>query len=222
MKKLSILLLILILPFMGFSEGFGNCGFLQSLNAILAFGMTNENGASSYEPALGGTIGFESAFLEINQNASLRTGLNFSLQGANYTDSYDTEFYMEQFLKSARAENEFSGKVTLMYLNIPVFFHFQSNAGFYAEGGIQPGFLLSAKDKLEGGESYDFKDSSKSFKLGIPLGIGYTFNDRISIGARSIIGITDNIVEEDFMTGGEKKSKEFMLMGVVKIRLFSD
>lgn len=221
MKKLAFLILIAVLPFVGFSEEQGNCGFMQSLNVLFGLGMTNENGASSYNSALGGLVGIETTLYNFNENTSFRTGINFSLQGANYTDSYDTDYYT-QVLKSAQAGNEFSGKVSLFYLNIPFYFHYQTNMGFYAEGGIQPGFLLSAKDKLEGGESYDFKDASKSFKLGIPLGVGYAINNRLSIGARSIIGITDNIIEEDFMTGGEKKSKEFMLVGVVKIRLFSD
>jgi hypothetical protein len=61
--------------------------------------------------------------------------------------------------------------------------------GFFAEAGLQPGFLLSAKDKFEN-VSYDYKDYVKTFDLGIPLGVGYEFPNNFGVGFRVTPGLT--------------------------------
>lgn len=83
-----------------------------------------------------------------------------------------------------------SGKVVLTYLNVPLVAQFRDPLGFYAEAGVQPGFLLSAKDKYNG-NSYDYKDNVNSFDFGIPLGIGYIYHKKLGINLRYIIGISD-------------------------------
>jgi hypothetical protein len=62
--------------------------------------------------------------------------------------------------------------------------------GFYAEAGVQPGFLLSAKDKYNG-NTYDYKDTVNSFDFGIPVGIGYIFKRRLGLNVRYIFGVYD-------------------------------
>ena len=37
------------------------------------------------------------------------------------------------------------GKVNLLYLNFPVVVRYLHESGFFAEAGLQPGILLSAK-----------------------------------------------------------------------------
>ena len=83
-----------------------------------------------------------------------------------------------------------SGKVVLTYLNVPLVAQFRDPLGFYAEAGVQPGFLLSAKDKYNG-SSYDFKDNVNSFDFGIPLGIGYIFQKKLGINLRYILGVSN-------------------------------
>ena len=48
------------------------------------------------------------------------------------------------------------------------------------EIGLQPGVLLSAKDNYDG-ESYDYSDYTKTFDLGIPLGLVYNFPNNFGV-----------------------------------------
>lgn len=228
MKKIGLTVLLLAIVFRSFPEekkcflDNPNCIFLNSMMVLAGVGVSTETGAESYEPTLGGIIGFESMAFELNNNSTIQTGLNLSFQGANYSESYETDsYYGRNILKSAQSTlNEFTGKVSLVYLNVPVLFRFQSDMGIYGEAGIQPGFLLSSKDKYDGG-SESFKESTKAFKFALPFDVGYIINERISAEIRAIVGITPNIEENDFM-GGTVKSREFMLLGVLKIRLVKE
>jgi hypothetical protein len=103
------------------------------------------------------------------------------------------------------------GKVSLNYLNIPVLFNYHTNSGFYGEAGLQPGFLLRARDKIDGGESFDTKEYVNCFDLALPLGAGYHINDQISVGARATIGLTNL---SNWGTGD--KDHNYMVMGVVR------
>jgi len=224
MKKLGMLLGLLLLFQTGYSAENnspvltdGNCLFLNHLRIVAAAGVTNENGAPSYDYAIGGFIGIESVLLRLLANVVMKSGIILTNQGATYDENTSMNA-MHYSLKSAQSTvEEFSGTVRLTYLNVPVLFNYQSDMGIYGEVGLQPGLLLSAKDKYDGGSS-DFKESAKTFNLGLPIGVGYAVNDKISVGVRSVIGITDNIEEMDYM-GASQNSKEFMLVGIVKIKL---
>jgi hypothetical protein len=97
---------------------------------------------------------------------------NVSSEGSKYDDVYA------------------SGKVVLTYLNIPLMAHFRDPLGFFAEGGVQPGFLLSAKDKYDG-NSDDYKDYVNGFDFGIPIGIGYMFVKRVGVNLRYTFGLSN-------------------------------
>lgn len=159
MKKLLFLLLIAFL--------------LQScspkvLRCLLATGYSNIKGGS-YEDPVAAQVGVETKVMDINDQSSLSSGVNFTYQGGAYTDSY------------------VSGKVRLGYLNIPVLYTYQFPSRVYGEIGLQPGFLLLAKDKYDGG-SYDYKDHVNKFDLGLPIGVGYKINDQMSVGVRGTWG----------------------------------
>ena len=105
------------------------------------------------------------------------TELNVSMQGASWE------------------EEVLEGITRTWYLNIPLTARYPFGDGFYGEAGIQPGFLLSAKDKYDGG-SYDVKDWFKTFDLGIPLGIGYDFKNNFGLNFRVIPGVINMNSEE--------------------------
>lgn len=99
---------------------------------------------------------------------------------------------------SKYAHVAYSGKVILTYVNIPLVAQFRDPLGFYAEVGVQPGFLLSAKDK-HNGTTDDVKHDIKSFDFSIPFGIGYIYRKKLGINIRYIRGLSDiNKVENSW------------------------
>src|SRR6186713_85007 len=54
------------------------------------------------------------------------------------------------------------GKTTLNYINVPVLVKYSLPVGVFFQTGPQIGFLTSAKDKADGGESVNVKDAFKS------------------------------------------------------------
>lgn len=139
------------------------------LKCLLATGFSNIKGGS-YKDPVAAQVGVETKLMDINDQSSLSSGVNFTYQGGAYSDSY------------------VSGKVRLGYLNIPVLYTYQFPSRVFGEIGLQPGFLLLAKDKYDGG-SYDYKDHVNKFDLGLPIGVGYKINDQMSIGVRGTWGL---------------------------------
>ena len=72
---------------------------------------------------------------------------------------------------------------------------YQHSSGFYGQAGLQPGYLLSAKDVLEGG-SADFMDFMNKFDLSLPIVIGYKLNNKIGVHLRFVPGINDITKDE--------------------------
>jgi len=109
-------------------------------------------------------------------------GLNLSMQGARWEEDWE--------------EGLAQGITRLWYLNVPLTTRYFLTDNIYAEAGLQPGFLLSAKDKYDD-RSYDWRDYIKTFDLGIPLGFGYEFPNNFGIGFRVTPGLT-NINKGDY------------------------
>ena len=137
-------------------------------------GKTWIEGDSSWRDPIGGQLGLEYKAYEITNNLSLNTGIGISYQGSAYE------------------EPMFSGVVRLSYISIPFLLKYESNCGMYGEIGLQPGFLLFARDRMEGsGESWSYGEFVKGFELGLPLGLGYNINDKLGLGVRATYGLTD-------------------------------
>lgn len=144
--------------------------------------------SESYKNRIGAQAGITFPLANFSDVSGITAGLNGSLQGANYEE-----------------DNGLNGKVSLFYVNLPLVVRYQTPGGFYGEAGIQPGLLLSAKDKYNG-ITEDYKDFVKKFDFGIPIGIGYEFKNNIGIGVRLIPGLTnintyDDIKDHNFVIG---------------------
>jgi hypothetical protein len=146
--------------------------------AIGGLNVNNITGSDSWKTSLGFQLGACVPLISFSESLILRPEINFSLQGA------------------AWEEPDFSGRTDLWYLNIPIVMRYQHSSGFFGEAGLQPGFLLSAKDKYDG-NSYDYKEYIKTFDFAIPLGVGYEFDNNLGVGIRVIPGLTD-ISTEDY------------------------
>ena len=126
-----------------------------------------------------GAFGFQGgAEAEIPLNCSLPLsywgGFNISMQGAGWEDDWGVGLI--------------EGKTRLWYLNIPLTTRYYFTNNVYGEIGLQPGFLLSAKENFDD-ESYDLKDYVKTFDLGIPLGVAYQFPNNFGLGLRVVPGV---------------------------------
>ncbi len=183
MKKLVVLLISVWIM-----QSCCTCKYLvpsMQLAAIAAVGVADEMGGESWKPKVGGLIGVESPVLEFNENSKVNTGLNVSFQGAGWEENYD-EY-------GGYGGETYSGKVNMTYLNLPVLYNYESQKGIGVEAGLQPAFLLSAKDKWDG-NSESYRDYMRKFDLGLTFGGRYKINEQMSAGVRAVFGMinTDN------------------------------
>lgn len=128
-------------------------------------------GNEKWEDPVGIQAGIIYPFYRINEFVDLRVEANISMQGAKWEES------------------DIRGRTNLLYINIPVVARYQTDFGLYAEGGLQSGFLISAR-KYEGTVE-NYMKNMRLLDLGIPLGIGYEFRNNFGIGIRIITGFTD-------------------------------
>jgi hypothetical protein len=82
-----------------------------------------------------------------------------------------------------------TNSLNLTYLTLPIVGRYNLGYNFNVHAGLQPGFLLSAK-QVSGSSSFDVKDQFKGFDLGLPIGVGWEFADRkYNVTLRYIIGL---------------------------------
>jgi hypothetical protein len=182
MKKIFNVLLILIALQSCYSKSFFNTwGYRQpesqqrEVEVYAGAGKTTITDPSpeetSYVDPVGVQFGADIPVFAINKKSFINSGLNFSFQGADYVDP------------------GISGTVNLIYLNVPFLYTYDFNKVFYAEAGLQPGYLISAKDKYNG-VTDNYRDYVNKFELGLPIGGGYRLNEKISFGVRGTYGLT--------------------------------
>ena len=95
-----------------------------------------------------------------------------------------------EILYSMQGVKSGNDETTLSYINVPIMVQRYIDAsGFYIETGPQAGFLIGAKQKVDGSKA-DIKSELKTFDFSVNFGLGYRFNQGIGIGARYGLGIT--------------------------------
>jgi Outer membrane protein beta-barrel domain len=180
MKKIIIVLLF----FIAATAWSQNSKTPEDLSIVAGPGLSHVFGSDKLDPAFGLLVGIEKNVVQLGEKSFFNSGISFSIQNVGYHDVYNDEPHSE-------SDVAVSGKVRLTYIGLPFVYRHQSPGGFFWEAGIQPGFLLGAKDLPDDGEKSDYKDFVKAIDIGIPAGIGYWFNQRYSIGARVVYGLTD-------------------------------
>jgi len=145
--------------------------YIAPVNSRIVGDSDSWKGAFGLQGGIAANIPYQS-----NLPISSWAGINISMQGAGWEEDW--------------GEGPVKGVTRLWYLNVPLVTRYQFDNGFYGEAGLQPGFLLSAKDNYEG-TSYDYKDYIKTFDLGIPLGVGYEFPNNFGVGFRVTPGVTN-------------------------------
>jgi len=172
MKKLFVVLIIASV-FQSCCIFFPHIPCEKTVNISAGVAETILTGDKTQKPALGGLISIEPTIYRMNSNATISAGLGASLQGSRYI------------------ERNYSGKLKMSYINVPLLINYNTNHRIYGEIGIQPGFLLTARDRLQQGPSHSFRDYIKKIEFAVPLGAGYWISDDISVGIRTTFGITN-------------------------------
>lgn len=183
------------------------CRILWSTNAGAIASNISEGGdygGDENESKLGFQLGANVLF-PINQNLRLETGLGYASKGSK--SSYSSQDGEESFSQE--------DKLNLSYLEAPILLRYQfNNTGFNAYGGLQPGLLLSAKQKSEASGSasqdIDVKDRFKGFDTSAVFGIGYEFNNGFMLNAGYDLGLM-NIAESSEFGNATAKNRSFKI-----------
>lgn len=102
-------------------------------------------------------------------------------------------------------------ELKLNYINVPFLLQYKAS-GFIAETGPQVGFLMNAKDKFEGEDEEDVKDSFKGINFSWAIGLGYKMASGFGVNARYNFGLS-SIAEEAYLN---KKVKS----GTIQVGVF--
>ncbi len=144
---------------------------------------------------LGVVVGAEGAY-QVTDRFAVSAGLIYSQQGAERGSSVEMEI-------GEKSKFEDNSKLALGYLNVPILANFYVYKGLAVKAGIQPGFLLSAKNEndltytgafatsnSDNTKSVDVKDICNKFDFSIPVGVSYDFPCGIVLDLRYNIGLT--------------------------------
>lgn len=119
---------------------------------------------SGEDPRTGFTAGAEAEYYTSTHWLSVSAGVMYTQQGWEWKNSYTAK---------------------LDYINIPVLVNFYVAKGFALKIGLQPGFMVNAKEG-----STDAKDYYESFNLSMPIGLSYEFKNGITLDLRGTPALT--------------------------------
>ncbi len=137
--------------------------------------------ASGSEFKVGFVGGVEGEY-HFNKLVGLSFGLLYSQEGAKVKDYYVGDVKIKE-------------KYNIDYLNVPILANFYVVKGLAVKAGIQPGFKLSGKKKVEGEGGNETAEASRdidglnSVNFSIPVGISYEYAN-VCLDARYNIGVS--------------------------------
>lgn len=169
MKKMIFAAVIMMASTSAFAQHEAGSFTIQPKVGINIAKVTKSDGA---DPRIGLVAGAEAEY-QVNDWFSVAGGLLYSMQGCKEKASGVT------------------ATAKLDYLNVPIVANFYVLKGLALKAGIQPGFKLSAKEKISGGGtsiSGDI-DHVKGFDLSIPVGLSYEISNFV-IDGRWNVGAT--------------------------------
>ena len=153
----------------------------------------HEGGSITIQPMVGLSTGTFRGEYTVNgtngtvtpDNDGYRTGLVIGAEGEYYLSNgwlslSAAALYQQQGWKFKNYDT-----AKLDYINIPVLANFYVAKGFALKIGLQPGFLVSAKEG-----SADVKDYCNSFNLSLPVGLSYEFANGITLDLRGAASMT--------------------------------
>ncbi len=135
---------------------------------------------------------------DLNGMTSVEFEVNYSSVGASY------------YIKTTQGVGNFlattilDGSTTLNYIYGDLLLQIKTDAGVFFQGGVQPGYLLSALDKGTSTTTFSSSTISDSysqtnpdsiginrFDMAVCVGAGYALENGLSFGLRANLGIAD-------------------------------
>jgi hypothetical protein len=162
----------------------------------LVIGVDGSSISSKYKAGMVGGVDVE---YQVIDKASVILGAYYSMQGCRYADcEYTSDGKTSYGYKNNRTN--------LQYINVPLLLNCYVAQGLAVKAGVQLGFLLDAKSKVEstpitknkdGSQSYgdmekmstSFTDNCHSVDFSIPVGVSYEYMNVI-LDARYNFGLS--------------------------------
>ena len=219
MKKLATLAIALFAAIGAFAQP--EAGTF-SLTPRVAIQMTNVTGGmydkeydyigkttAEGDMRAGFAVGVDAGY-QVSNHFALSAGLAYSLQGSGR--DYELNDPSASFAIKDKS------KVDLSYLQIPILANVYLFKGFAVKAGVQPAFLLSAKDKTDISSTVkntktttDVKEYFNTFDFSIPVGVSYEFTNGLMIDARYNIGVTDVVKSGTTFANSGKSGKNSVI-----------
>jgi Outer membrane protein beta-barrel domain len=182
---------------------------LNKINLIYAIMIaTGQSGIRGESESYSGPVTNISAGVAIpvtplSKKTELVAGLRFSKEGSKYKSS--------EYIPGGNSQSV-ENKVVFSYLRMPVFVRTKTNSGFYGAAGLQPGLLLSAKDR-HNGQSTNIKTDYNSFDMGLMIGAGYDFKNGLGACIHFYPGIS-NINKKGGPNDDKKDQNQTIAVGL--------
>ena len=185
MKKIMMVAAMMLLSVGAFAQNEVGQFTLQpkvgmNLATVTNSSMNGNDGTFKFDFA----AGIEAEY-GIAENFSLAAGVLYSRQGVSLGD-------FERGINGSVIGYK-SLRDNIDYINIPIVANYYLAPGFAIKAGIQPAFLMSAKQKADGVNQpdidVDWKDACNTFDFSIPVGLSYEVNN-VVIDARYNFGLT--------------------------------
>lgn len=186
MKKMFLAAAMMLVSVATFAQ---NAVGQITIQPKVGLNIANVTDADDVDARIGLAAGAEFEY-GVTDMIGVSAGLVYSMQGYKYS------------------EGNVDTTVKLDYLNVPILANVYVAPGLAVKLGVQPGFKLSSKTKIEGsgisieGDSDD--DGVKGFDLAIPVGVSYQYQN-IVLDARYNWGVTK--VSDD----GDSKNSVFQI-----------
>ena len=166
----------------------------------------NEVGQFTLKPMVG--IDFATI---TNDDNKMKVGLAAGVEGEyGITETFGVSAGILFAMQGAKDKDIKDWKMNTTYLNIPILANAYLFKGFAVKVGIQPGFLLSAKEKYTENNvsvEVDAKSVMNKVDFTIPIGISYEYQSFV-IDARYNWGLTK--VYKDDNRNSKSKNSVFM------------
>lgn len=213
MKKIILLIVAMAMATMTFAQKApGSWTFTPSVGLTVA----NITSNVGFDPKAGLIAGAE-AMYQVSEVFALSGGVYYAMEGCKYTLTFEDRYYND----NSTTREKYSYDMTMTdahdYLNIPILVQAYVVKGLAVKLGLQPAFLLSAKEKGrwsagDGGHTtYDIKNGLNTVELSMPIGVSYEYKN-IVLDARYNLGLT-NVQKSDLIPGfGFKKNSVFQIM----------